>query len=94
MRYVCVLNEAFMKTRTGTALTAVGSNPDFARASGVSINGARTIQYSLSTICGGIGILLYQQSFGLSNFIRPRFYGAHTLAAILIGGASVNKASI
>ena len=93
---VCMfLMKLFMKTRTGTALTAVGSNPDFARASGVSINRARTISIVLSTICGGIGILLYQQSFGFIQLYKaPLFMAFPAVAAILIGGASVNKASI
>lgn len=89
------LVKTFMRTRTGTALTAVGSNPDFARASGVSINRARTISIILSTICGGIGILLYQQSFGFIQMYKAPLYMAFpAVAAILIGGASVNKASI
>ncbi|AGT44951.1 ABC transporter permease subunit [Treponema pedis] len=93
---VCMfLMKTFMRTRTGTALTAVGSNPDFARASGVSINRARTISIILSTICGGIGILLYQQSFGFIQLYKAPLYMAFpAVAAILIGGASVNKASI
>lgn len=93
---VCMfLMKIFMKTRTGTALTAVGSNPYFARASGVSINKARTISIILSTICGGIGILLYQQSFGFIQLYKaPLFMAFPAVAAILIGGASVNKASI
>jgi len=74
---ICMLlMKLFMKTRTGTALTAVGSNPDFARASGVSINRARTISIILSTVCGGIGILLYQQSFGFIQLYKAPLYGA------------------
>ncbi len=93
---VCMfLMKTFMRTCTGTALTAVGSNPDFARASGVSINRARTISIILSTVCGGIGILLYQQSFGFIQLYKAPLYMAFpAVAAILIGGASVNKASI
>ena len=85
----------FMKTRTGTALTAVGSNPEFARASGVNIDRARIISTVLSTVIGGIGILLYQQSFGFIQLYQaPLFMAFPAVAAILIGGASVNKASI
>ena len=54
----------FMRSRTGTALTAVGSNPDFARAGGVSINKCRTIGVIISSVYGAIGILTYQQGFG------------------------------
>ena len=85
----------FLKTKTGTALTAVGSNPEFARASGVNINHARIISTILSTVIGGVGILLYQQSFGFIQLYQaPLFMAFPAVAAILIGGASVNKASI
>lgn len=89
------LMKTFLKTKTGTAMTAVGSNPDFARASGISINKMRTISVIISTICGAIGILMYQQSFGfIQLYNAPRFMAFPAVAAILIGGASVNKASI
>ena len=85
----------FMHSRTGTALTAVGSNPDFARAGGVSINKCRIIGVILSTVYGAIGILTYQQSFGFIQLYNAPLYMAFpAVAAILLGGASVNKASI
>ncbi|MDR1178566.1 MAG: ABC transporter permease [Spirochaetaceae bacterium] len=85
----------FMHSRTGTALTAVGSNPDFARAGGVSANNMRTISVVMSTVYGAIGILTYQQSFGFIQLYNAPLYMAFpAVAAILLGGASVNKASI
>ena len=94
--FICFfIMKVFMKTRTGTALTAVGSNPEFARASGVNIDRARIISTVLSTVIGGVGILLYQQSFGFIQLYQaPLFMAFPAVAAILIGGASVNKASI
>ena len=94
--FICFfIMKIFMKTRTGTALTAVGSNPEFARASGVNIDRARIISTVLSTVIGGVGILLYQQSFGFIQLYQaPLFMAFPAVAAILIGGASVNKASI
>ncbi|MDR0719811.1 MAG: ABC transporter permease [Treponema sp.] len=85
----------FMRSRTGTALTAVGSNPDFARASGVSVNRCRIIGVMLSSIYGAIGILCYQQGFGFIQLYNAPLYMAFpAVAAVLLGGASVNKASI
>jgi simple sugar transport system permease protein len=85
----------FMRSRTGSALTAVGSNPGFARASGVSINHCRTIGVIISSIYGGIGILTYQQGFGFIQLYQAPLYMAFpAVAAVLLGGASVNKASI
>ncbi len=85
----------FMRTKTGTAMTAVGSNPDYARASGVSINKMRTSAIILSTVLGGVGILVYQQSFGFVQvYDAPLFMAFPAISALLIGGASVNKASM
>ncbi|AEF85514.1 ABC transporter integral membrane protein [Treponema primitia ZAS-2] len=85
----------FMRSRTGTALTAVGSNPDFARAGGVSVNHCRIIGVVISSIYGAIGILTYQQGFGFIQLYQAPLYMAFpAVAAILLGGASVNKASI
>ena len=85
----------FMHSRTGTALTAVGSNPDFARAGGVSVNKCRLIGVVVSSVYGAIGILCYQQGFGFIQIYNAPLYMAFpAVAAVLLGGASVNKASI
>lgn len=85
----------FTKSKTGTAIIAVGSNPDYARASGVNINKMRTISIIVSTVTGAIGILVYQQSYGFIQLYQAPLYMAFpAVAAVLIGGASINKASI
>jgi simple sugar transport system permease protein len=85
----------FLRTRTGTAMTAVGSNPVYARASGISVDRMRTISVIISTLLGAVGILVYQQSFGFIQLYNAPFYMPLTaVAAILIGGASINKASM
>ncbi len=92
---LCLLVWGFFRTKTGTALTAVGSNPEYARASGIRVDRMRTISVILSTWLGAVGILVYQQSFGFVQLYMSPFYMAFpAVAAILIGGASVNKASI
>ncbi len=86
---------AFLHTKTGTAMTAVGSNPTFAKASGVNIDRSRTLSVMLSTWLGAVGILVYQQGFGFAQaYTAPLNMALPAVSAILIGGASVNKASI
>ena len=93
--FVSFLVWAFFRTKTGTAITAVGSNPEFARASGINVDKMRTISVMLSTVLGAIGILVYEQSFGFIQLYMGPFYMAFpAVAAILLGGASVNKASM
>jgi simple sugar transport system permease protein len=92
---MALLMWAFFHTKTGTAMTAVGSNPDYARAAGISVDRMRTTSVVMSTVYGAIGILVYEQSFGfISLYNGPFFMALPAVAAILIGGASVNKASI
>ena len=86
---------AFLHTRTGTAMTAVGSNPVFARAAGVNVDKMRLLSVIMSTWLAAVGILVYEQGFGFIQLYMGPFYMAlPAVSAILIGGASVNKASI
>lgn len=85
----------FFKTKTGTAMTAVGSNPDYARAAGININRMRVLSVMFSTAIAAIGLITYQQSFGfIEMYGAPLGFVFPTVAAVLMGGASVNKATI
>jgi len=86
---------AFLHTKTGTAMTAVGSNPTFARAAGINVDKIRLLSVVMSTWLAAVGILVYEQGFGFIQLYMAPFYMAlPAVSAILIGGASVNKASI
>ncbi|MDO4940681.1 MAG: hypothetical protein Q4E33_03195 [Erysipelotrichaceae bacterium] len=86
---------AFLHTKTGTAMTAVGSNPTFAKAAGINIDKIRTLSVVMSTILGAIGIIVYEQAFGyIQLYTAPISMAMPAVAAILLGGASVNKATI
>ncbi|MBR0172216.1 MAG: ABC transporter permease [Lachnospiraceae bacterium] len=86
---------AFLHTKTGTAMTAVGSNPVFAKAAGINVDKIRLLSVVMSTWLGAIGILVYEQGFGFIQLYNAAFYMAlPAVSAILIGGASVNKATI
>lgn len=86
---------AFLHTKTGTAMTAVGSNPTFAKAAGINVNKIRMLSVVMSTWLAAVGILVYEQGFGFVQLYMAPFYMAlPAVSAILIGGASVNKASI
>jgi len=92
---MCLLVWIFLKTKTGTAVTAVGSNPDYARASGINIDKMRTIATILSTVIAAVGMVVYQQSFGyIQTYTAPLAFTFPTVAAVLLGGASINKSSI
>ena len=86
---------AFFRLRVGTAMRAVGQNPVYARASGVDVDRMRTLSVMLSTALGALGILAFQQSFGfIQLYDGPLYMAFPAVAAILIGGASVTRASL
>lgn len=77
------------------AMSTAGSNPRFAEASGITVNRQRIIGTVLSTVLGAVGILIYSQSYGfLQLYEGPMFMPFVAVAAVLIGGASVKKATI
>lgn len=92
---LAILVWLFFHTKTGTAMTAVGSNMVFAKASGINVDKIRTLSVVMSTWLAAVGILVYEQGFGFIQLYMAPFYMAlPAVSAILIGGASVNKASI
>jgi len=92
---ICSLMWLFLRSKSGVAMRAVGNSPAFAAASGINVGKYRILGTVLSTILGGIGIVVYAQSFGfIQLYEAPMFMGFVGVAAILIGGATVKKASI
>ena len=86
---------AFLHTKTGTAMTAVGSNPTFARAAGINVDRVRMLSVVMSTWLAAVGILVYEQGFGFIQLYNAPFSMAlPAVSAILIGGATANKATI
>lgn len=92
---MCFLVYLFMRSKTGMMMRAAGQNPGFAEANGINIDKMRIWGITLSTVLGGIGILVYAQSFGFLQFYdSPKMMSFSAVAAVLIGGASNKKASI
>jgi len=86
---------AFFRTKMGTAMLAVGANFEYAKSCGVNVNKMRVISVILSTVIAAIGIIVYEESFGfIQLYTAPLFMAFPTIAALLIGGASIGNASI
>ncbi|MBO4885418.1 MAG: ABC transporter permease, partial [Clostridia bacterium] len=91
----CLAVWLFSRSRLGIAMTAAGSNPRFAEASGINVNRMRTVGTVLSTVIAAIGIVIYSQAFGYAQlYTAPRQLGFIASSAILIGGATVSKAKV
>ncbi|WP_426711293.1 ABC transporter permease subunit [Cetobacterium sp. SF1] len=96
--FFCILAwllKEFFRTRNGIAMKMTGSNEKFAISTGVDINKSRINSVILSTVLSSIGIIVYQQSFGFIQLYLAPFYMAFpAIAALLIGGGSLKKATI
>lgn len=91
----CLFIVWFRKTKLGQDMRAVGQDMEVARDAGINVERTRIISMVMSTVFAGFGMIIYLQNLG--NFPT---YSAHTnvgmfcIAALLVGGASVEKASI
>ncbi len=91
---LCLFNVAIMRTRLGQQFRAVGQNMTVANAAGINVDRVRVIAIMISTVFAGLGQLIFVQNFGLFQT-----YGAHEQvglyagAAILVGGASIVRAT-
>ena len=91
----CLFIVWFRKTKLGQDMRAVGQDMEVARDAGINVDRTRIISMVISTVFAGFGMIIYLQNLG--NFPT---YSAHTnvgmfcIAALLVGGASVEKASI
>lgn len=95
MLLMCFAVWLFTRSKTGVAMSAVGNNPRFAEATGISVDKMRIIGTVLSTVLGAIGILVYSQSYGFMQlYTAPRQMGFIAASAILIGGASTSRCKI
>ncbi len=92
---VCGVIYLYFRTKTGLAIQATGANPTFARASGIDVDKMRVKGVALSTVIGAVGIVVYTQGFGyLQAYTAPLQMGFICVASVLIGGATMNKATI
>lgn len=92
---LCLFIVWFRKTKLGQDMRAVGQDMDVARDAGINVDKTRIIAIVMSTVCAGIGMVIYLQNIGnLSTYNAHSQIGMFCIAALLIGGASVDKASI
>lgn len=93
--FLAFLMWLFFRTKTGLSMSAVGKNDKFAQATGIDADKSRKQSVIISTVIAAIGIIVYQQSFGfIQLYLAPFNMAFPAIAAILIGGASVNRVTI
>jgi simple sugar transport system permease protein len=92
---LCFLLHQLFKTKLGQDFRAVGQDRHIAAVAGIKVDRVRILAVIFSTVLAGWGQVIFLQNLGNINT-----YGSHVqvgtfaVAAILIGGASVSKATI
>lgn len=91
---VCLFNSFIVKTKLGQDLRTVGQDMHVANASGIKVNKTRIIAIIISTVLAAWGQLIFLQNIGtLNTYGSHEQVGMFAIAALLIGGASVSKAT-
>ena len=89
---LCIFNNALMKTKIGQQFRAVGQNRTVANASGINVDRVRVIAIVISTVLAGWGQLIFVQNMGsFQTYGAHEQVGLYAGAAILVGGASIEK---
>ena len=92
---LCLFIIWFRKTKLGQDMRAVGQDMEVARDAGIKVERTRIIAIVMSTVFAGLGMVIYLQNMGnLSTYSSHTQIGMFCIAALLVGGASVDKASI
>lgn len=92
---LCVFIVWFKKTKLGQDMRAVGQDMVVADAAGIPVEKTRIIAIIISTVLACAGQIIFLQNMGnLATYNAHDQTGFFAVAAILVGGASVKRASI
>lgn len=92
---LCLFIVWFRKTKLGQDMRAVGQDMDVARDAGINVDRTRIVSIVISTVLAGFGMIIYLQNMGnIATYSSHSQIGMFCIAALLVGGASVEKASI
>ena len=91
----CLFIVWFRRTKLGQDMRAVGQDMEVARAAGINVERTRILSIVISTVFADFGMLIYLQNIGnLPTYSAHSQIGMFCIAALLVGGASVEKANI
>ena len=92
---MCLVIIWFRRTKLGQDMRAVGQDMEVARDAGINVERTRIISIVISTVLAGFGMIIYLQNMGdMATYSAHSEIGMFCIAALLVGGASVDRASI
>ena len=92
--FFAFFNNWLVNTRLGQNMRTVGQNRSVATSAGIDVNKTRIIATCISTVLAAWGQLIFLQNLGTFNTVQQQDnVGLYAVAAILVGGANVQKAT-
>jgi simple sugar transport system permease protein len=92
---LCLFIIWFRRTKLGQDMRAIGQDQSVSHAAGIPVDRTRIIAIVISTILASLGQIIFLQNMGnIATYNAHKQTGFFAAAAILVGGASVSKASI
>jgi len=92
---VCVYIAYLSRTKLGSDINAVGQNRAIAETMGIKVDKIRISAIMISTVLAALGQLIFIQEIGnFTTYSAHENVGTFAIAALLVGGASIKKASI
>ncbi|MBP7237846.1 MAG: ABC transporter permease [Petrotogaceae bacterium] len=92
---LCLFIIWFRKTKLGQDMRAIAQDMKVAQSAGIPVDRTRIISIVISTVLAGYGQIIFLQNMGtLSTYNSHDQTGVFSIAAILIGGATVSRATI
>jgi simple sugar transport system permease protein len=91
----CLFIVWFRGTKLGQDMRAIGQDMAAADSAGIAVERTRVIAIIISTVLAAFGQVIFLQNIGTMNTYNSHDQtGMFSIAALLIGGATVSKASI
>ncbi|HOJ99236.1 MAG TPA: ABC transporter permease [Termitinemataceae bacterium] len=92
---LCLFILWFKRTKLGQDMRAVGQDERVAHAAGIPVERTRIVAIIMSTILACLGQIIFLQNMGnMATYNAHKQTGFFAAAAILVGGASVTRATI
>jgi len=90
----CLFTQWFLNTKLGQEMRTVGQSRSVAASSGIDVDRVRIIAMIMSTVLASYGQIISLQNIGtVATYGSHQQVGLYAIAALLVGGASVNYAT-
>ena len=92
---MCLFLHYLGRTKLGSDFNAVGQSRVIADSMGIGVDHVRIVAVIISTVLAAMGQIVFIQDIGnFATYTAHNNVGTFAIAALMVGGASINKATI